>query len=189
MSLADAFRSMIPAASLVKLAGAVALAVPLIAGCAGEGDGGGFRPMYATPLDGGPRLDEKLKAVEFASIPGRVGQRIRNELLFQSTGGGDAAAPRYKLEVVLKERVLTTLVNQDGRSLGQVYTVDADFRLISSADKAVILTGASYGRASFERFTSIYSNVRAREDAENRVARTIAVDIKSRLAAYLSSRA
>ena len=179
MSWSEAFRS------VRRGLGAVALIAPLLAGCAGEG---GFRPMYATPLDGSPSVDQKLSAVEFSSIPGRVGQRIRNELMFQATGGGEASQPRYKLEVILKERIITTLVNRDGQSLGQVYTVDANFRLISLSDKAVILTGASYGRASFERFTSIYANVRAREDAENRVARTIASDIRSRLAAFLSSR-
>lgn len=187
MSWADAFRSVMPALSVTRLLGVVALAAPLVAGC--SGDGSGFRPMYAAPLDGGPSLDEKLASVEFGRIPGRVGQRIRNELSFQATGGGDRAPPRYKLEVILKERVLTTLVERDGKSRGQVYTVDADFRLISTTDKAVILTGASFGRASFERFTSIYANVRAREDAENRVARTIATDIRSRLAAFLSARA
>ena len=49
-----------------------------------------------------------------------------------------------------------------------------------------MLTGSSHGRAGFERFQSIYSNVRAREDAENRAARTIADDLKTRLAIYLS---
>ena len=49
-----------------------------------------------------------------------------------------------------------------------------------------MLEGTSHARAGFERFDSIYSNVRAREDAENRAARTIADDLKTRLAAYLS---
>lgn len=181
MSLPDAFRS------IGKVLGALVLLAPMVGGC--SGDGGGFRPMYAAPIDGGPSLDAKLAAVDFGTIPGRVGQRIRNELMFQATGGGNPAAQRFKLEVVLKERVLTTLVNRDGQSQGQVYSVDANFRLISTVDKAIILTGASFGRASFERVTSIYSNVRAREDAENRAARTVASDIRSRLAAFLSSRA
>ena len=51
-----------------------------------------------------------------------------------------------------------------------------------------MLQGTSHARAGFERFQSIYSNVRAREDAENRAARTIADDLKTRLAAYLSGR-
>ena len=53
-------------------------------------------------------------------------------------------------------------------------------------DKKVLLTGASYGRAGFERFQQIYSNVRARDDAENRAAKTIADDLKTRVAAAIS---
>ena len=52
-----------------------------------------------------------------------------------------------------------------------------------------MLQGTSHARASFERFSSIYSNVRARDDAENRAAKTIAEDLKTRLAAYLSGAA
>ena len=52
-----------------------------------------------------------------------------------------------------------------------------------------MLQGASHGRAGFERFQSIYSNVRARDDAENRAARTVADDLKMRLATYLSGAA
>ena len=66
------------------------------------------------------------------------------------------------------------------------YSVAASFRLIDSKAKKVVFQGTSHARAPFERFESIYSNVRAREDAENRAARTIADDLKSRLAAYLS---
>jgi LPS-assembly lipoprotein len=50
----------------------------------------------------------------------------------------------------------------------------------------VVFQGTSNARAPFERFESIYSNVRAREDAENRAARIVADDLKTRLAAYLS---
>jgi LPS-assembly lipoprotein len=64
--------------------------------------------------------------------------------------------------------------------------VEASFRLIDSRTKRVVFEGTSHARAGFERFESIYSNVRAREDAENRAARTIADDLKTRLATYLS---
>ena len=73
-----------------------------------------------------------------------------------------------------------------GRPSGAVYSVQASFRLIDIRSKKVVFQGTSHGRAPFERFDSIYSNVRAREDAENRAARTIAEDLKTRLAAYLS---
>jgi LPS-assembly lipoprotein len=41
----------------------------------------------------------------------------------------------------------------------------------------------------FQRFESVYSNVRARKEAEDRAATTIAEDLKSRLAAFLSNAA
>jgi LPS-assembly lipoprotein len=158
----------------------------LVAGC---GDSG-FRPMYASSaITGGPDVNQKLAELEIAPIPGRVGQRLRNELIYQSTGGGLAAQPVYRLEVVIRESLTPTLVQSDGNSSGSVYNLNASFRLIRIADKSVALTGASYGRIAFQRFDSVFANVRARNDAENRAATTIADDLKSRLAAFLSNAA
>ncbi len=162
----------------------VGLAVLMGAVLAACGDTG-FRPLYA-PSAAGVVASERLKEVDFAPIPGRVGQRIRNGLIFESTGGGYAAPPQYRFEVVLQENVTSTLVNTKGEVAGAVYSIQASFRLIDSKAKKVVFQGASHARAPFERFEAIYSNVRAREDAENRAARTVAEDIKTRLAAYLS---
>jgi LPS-assembly lipoprotein len=144
-----------------------------------------LRPMYA-PTGLGSEVKEKFKQVDFAPIPGRVGQRIRNDLVFQSTGGGNPLPPTHRLEVVLNESLVSTLVRATGEAEGQVYTLQAAFRLIDTSSKKVVFQGTSHARASFERFESIYSNVRARDDAENRAARTIADDLTTRLAAYLS---
>lgn len=164
------------------------LALALAGGLTACGDST-FRPLYA-PTASGDYVPEQLKKVEFAPIPGRVGQRIRNDLIFQSTGGGNPLPPQYRFEVVLQENLTSTLVSvtgpNAGRPAGQVYSVQASFRLIDNRTKKVVFQGASHARAAFERFESIYSNVRGREDAENRTARTIAEDLKTRLAAYLS---
>jgi LPS-assembly lipoprotein len=160
---------------------AVLLLAATLAAC---GDSG-FRPLYA-PSASGALVTDRMKEVDFAPIPGRVGQRIRNDLIFQSTGGGYPLPPQYRFEVVLQENVTSTLVDIKGNVSGAVYAVQASFRLISSKEKKVVFQGASHARAPFERFESVYSNVRAREDAENRAARTISDDLKTRLAAYLS---
>ena len=162
-----------------------AIAAPVLAACGSSG----FRPMYGSSAFGGNDLNEKLAKVEIAPIPGRVGQRIRNELMYQTTGGGAAATPLYRLELVLSETVSATLVATDGDALGSVYSIDVNFRLIRASDKSVVLKGTSFGRAGFERFRSIFANVRAREEAENRAASTVGLELKSRLAAYLSSAA
>jgi LPS-assembly lipoprotein len=158
--------------------------VPMLAtGC---GDSG-FRPLYATSSLNGTSVNQKLAELEIAPVPGRVGQRLRNELIFQATGGGYAAPQAtYRLEIVLTESIAATLVQIDGNSSGSVYNLNARFRLIRLDDKSVALEGVSYGRSAFQRFDSVYSNVRARREAEDRAAQTVADDMRARLTAFLS---
>jgi LPS-assembly lipoprotein len=173
--------------SKIRVALACAAMPVLVAGC---GDSG-FHPLYATsPLVGGTNVAAKLASLEIAPIPGRVGQRVRNEMIFQSTGGGaEALNPVYRLEIVMTESIAATLVQIDGNSSGSIYNLNARFKLIRIADKSVALQGESNGRIMFQRFDSVFSNVRARHDAEDRAASTVADDLKSRLAAYLSNAA
>lgn len=157
----------------------------LLAGCGN----GGFRPMYADAALGGLGASEKLAKLEVAPIPGRVGQRIRNEMIFESTGGALPAPPVYRLEIALRESVTSTLVKIDGDAQGNTFNLDASFRIVRISDKVVVLEGASYGRAAFEKFDSVFADVRARRDAEDRAARTVAADLKSRLTAFLATAA
>ncbi len=169
--------------SLVRACLATLCAVPLLAACGSDG----IRPLYGSAGIGGAAAEQKLAAVDVGTIPSRVGQRIRNELIYQTTGGGAPAEPLYRLEVAMRESVTSTLVLVTGDARTQVYNLDASFKLIRIADKSVMLEGKSYARAGFERYSSIFSNVRAREDAENRAAKTVGEDLKSRLAAFLAS--
>jgi LPS-assembly lipoprotein len=150
----------------------------LLGGCSGSS---GFHPLYATADYGGTGASEKLAALDIAPIPGRVGQRIRNELIYQSTGGGAPVPPEYRVEIAIRESVSSTLVKIDGNATGQVYNLDASYRLIRLSDKSVIAEGKSYSRAGFERLSSIFANVRARQDAENRAAKTIGEELRTRL--------
>ena len=186
MSLFDARKAGLLATRCGVRAGAVlacGLAATLLSGC---GDGG-FRPLYGSSAIGGADVTTKLAGVDIAPIPGRLGQRLRNELIFNSTGGGAAATPVYRLEVAVKENVISTLVKSDGDALSQIYTADATFNLIRLSDKKVVLKGTSFGRAGFERNPSIFSNVRAQDDAQNRAANSIATEMKTRLAAFLAT--
>jgi len=150
--------------------------------------GCGFQPLYGTSA-GGSRLGAVMAGVDITPIPGRVGQRVRNELIFENTGGGGRPdKSSYKLDIVIKESVINELVKISGDAKGQVYELDATFKLIGH-DGTVLLEGKATSRAAYERFETIFSNVRARVDAEDRAARTVAESIKIRIAAYLSQAA
>lgn len=164
----------------------VIAAVALATGLSACSDGTGFRPLYASKEFGGSGARERFAAVDVAPIPGRVGQQIRNELIFESSGGGNRPPQVYRLEVAIRESVAATRVRLDATSASQIYKLDANYRLIRLDDKSVVAEGKSASRAAFERVTSIFANVRARRDAEDRAARTLAEELRTRLMAHLS---
>lgn len=160
------------------------LAIVLTAGVAGCG----FQPLYGTTASG-VSLNTAMKAVDIGPIPGRVGQKVRNELIFDTTGGGDADLPVYRLEIALRESIENTLVDLTGDPQGQVYQVYTTFRLVRIRDSQMVFEGKSNARAAFDKRDSVFSDVRARRDAEDRAAKTIAEAIRTRLSAYLATAA
>ena len=172
---------------VLALIGAVLLAAPALSAC---------QPLYGS-TESGARLKDVMAGLDIPEIPGRVGQRVRNELIFGVTGGARPAASLYRLDISVRETVTDTLVRRTGNAQGQLYSLDALFKLVRLADNKVVLEGKSAGRAALDR-TSIlqpsgkqarllFSDVRARIDAENRAARTVAEGIRTRIAAFLSS--
>ncbi len=162
---------------------AIAIAVSAAACALG---GCGFQPLYGGTTAGGEKLANVMAGVEIDPIPGRVGQKIRNELIFATTGGGYGAPSRYKLDISIKESLTDQLVEITGDATGQVYQIDATFKLMDPMGK-VLLQGTAISRAPYNRFQEIFANVRARYDAENRAARTIADSIRTRIAAYMNT--
>lgn len=191
MSLADGLRGRVSGRGFKGRRGLVATfgvaALCILGGC---GDGStGFRPLYGSAALGGAAAQEKLATVDVAPIPGRVGQRIRNELIFQTTGGGRPATPQYRMDIAIRESVVSTLVMVNGNAGGQIYSIEASYNLIRLSDKSVVASGKSFGRASFDRVTSIFANVEARQDAENRAAQSVGEELRTRLLAILSTTA
>jgi LPS-assembly lipoprotein len=151
----------------------------------------GFQPLYGsgTKTASGARLSEAMAAVNVSPIPGRVGQKLRNELIFSNTGGNYAADTRYRLNIAIRERVIDQLVQISGDAKGQVYQLEASFKLVDSASGKVIHSGVALSRAAYNRYQEIFANVRARRDAENRAADTVAESIKTQIAAFLATSA
>jgi LPS-assembly lipoprotein len=168
-----------PALFAALLAGLAALA---LAGC-------GFQPLYGGTTAGGQKLAEVMSGVNITPIPGRVGQKLRNELIFANTGGGDPGKTRYKLDIAIKESVADQLVQITGDATGQVYQLEATFKLIDASSGKVLMQGKAISRAPYNRFQEIFANVRARYDAENRAARTVSESLKTQIAAFLTNAA
>lgn len=171
------------------LRGAAAVA---FAGLLSIGAGGcGFHPLYG-PTASGADLSEVMKTVDVAGIPSRTGQRLRNELIFGTTGGNAPLPPVYRLDVALRETRRNALVTSQGLPTGQVVQLDAEYRLVRLKDNETVFKAYSTAEAAFNLVGttglagSTYGDVRAAIDAENRAARSLADTMKTRLAMFLS---
>lgn len=164
---------------VLAAAGCALLLAPVVSAC---------QPLYGR-TQSGARLKDVMAGLKVTEIPGRVGQKVRNELIFATAGGGRPADVQYRLDISVRESVSNTLVDLAGDVQGQLYNLDAQFKLVRLADNQMVLQGKSAGRAAFDWFDSSFTNTRARIDAENRAARVVADGIRTRVAAFLSSTA
>jgi len=160
----------------------------LTAGC--------FEPLYAdrpTPV-GTASLPNQLRAVDVAAIDTPSGSRIarvsvgvRNELIYDLTGGSGGFSPTHRLDVKLAATQLQVIVDiATARPDVNNYGIDSTYTLTELATGRVVVKGQTFARVSYnipgqeQRF----AGERGLRDAENRAAKEIAENIRSRLASY-----
>jgi len=144
----------------------------------------GLRPMYA-PLPDGSRASDNLRAIEILEIRTRVGQKLRNDLIFGFTGGDNADSALYELKIVLTKNVSSVSVEQfSDTPAAKLLTLNASFILTDIASGRTLLSGSNFANASYDFSDQRYANIRAERDAENRAAKVVAEDLQARIAAY-----
>lgn len=159
----------------------------LVSGC--------FKPMYGTDaIPNGSNVAEKMRAIEVApvNVSGanlrlpRLGGQVRNELIFQLTGGGEPNTTDYRIVVSVSGAVSTVISNvSTGRSTTQSYAATASYSLIDVSTGKQLISGTTISRASFDLpGQQFFAGQRALRDTEDRVAKVIAEDIRNRLASY-----
>ncbi len=145
---------------------------------------GCFKPLYGGVE--GAALQNDLAAIAIDPIPERSGHYLSNELRFLLNGTGSEVKPKYRLQIVLRERVQASLVDSTSQraSAGSI-VIDADYKLLPIGGGAPVASGVAFTFASYDRSSQRFANIRAARDAEIRDARTLAEQIKNRLAIAL----
>ena len=158
----------------------------LVCAVAALGLSGCFQPLYA-PVNG-VDAGEELRAVAIDPIPERLGHYLHNELVLAFDGTGGGTPPRYHLEVVARERLLTPLVDTfSGRADAATIAVEADYKLVPIGGGEPVTAGTAITNAAYDRSAQRFANIRAARDSEIRVAKTLADQIRTRIAAALIS--
>ena len=169
----------------------VALALAgLTAGC--------FQPLYAErPTAAGTTgVAARLSSVDVASIDAPSGSRarvsvgVRDELIYDLTGGAGGASPLYRLNVRLAATQLQVIVDiNTARPDINNYGIDANYTLTEIATGKPVVRGNTFARVSYnipgqqQRF----AGERGLRDAEDRAAKEIAENIRNRLASHFAA--
>lgn len=163
-----------------RLGGCGVLALAL-AGC--------FRPLYGPSASGVP-VQDILATISVDPVSDRIGHYLVEELRFNLLNGlQEPVKPVYKLTMSIEEKVASAIVSsQTGRASNATVTVTVNYTLNKYGTQDKVLGGIAVGSASYDRSVQRFASVRAARDAEIRVARNLADQIRTRLAADLAYR-
>lgn len=164
------------------------------AGLLAASTAGCFQPMYAETKPGeGPVLDQQFKDMEIAFAEGRLGNEVRNDLIFALTGGaGNPVGAPYRLLLNVSSTTSEAAVVSPLTGLPEVelVTVDVGWRLYDVGNlKTPVASGKAVGKASLDSGYQRFARARAIRDAENRSSGVVAEQIRTQLASYFLTRA
>lgn len=163
--------------ALAVLAGLLPLA---LTGCT-------LQPLYGTAAVVEPGSETfSLSSVGVGEVDSRVGQQVRNHLLFMMHGGNDPVEHRHevRLQVTSFEKQTSSHTSLRDTTAGTV-TVNASYNVFDARTQERLTGGTRSATASFDRTSQSFANERAVRDAENRAGRDVAEQLRFAILADL----
>lgn len=141
------------------------------------------QPLYGettSSIDGRTVTDNsRLSLVTIPPLGNRVGQEVRNQLIFLMSGGkGLPADPAYRLDLGVSALASSAVTIETGRRAFEptsgIMIVSGDYRLSDARTGKLISAGRRAAQASYDIPAQEFAALRARRDAENRAGRELA---------------
>jgi LPS-assembly lipoprotein len=149
---------------------------------------GCVRPLYG-PLSEGGDVASELQTIAVDPIPNRLGHYLGNELIFAFNGTGSQVPAKYRLGVTVTESLQAPLIDTvTGYPTAATIVVIADYKLVPVQGGEPIAKGQVTAAASYDRTSQRFTDIRASRDAEIRDAKTLADQIRTRIAAAIATR-
>lgn len=142
--------------------------------------------MYAGGSQGA--VAQGLAAVDVPVIEGRAGWLVRNALvdrLGAAHNGGGAAAPRYRLDVRLDDRLEGLGVLSDDTIGRERRILRARYQLVELATGTILLDATAGSDAGIDVVSSEYATIAAEQTALENLSRDIAGRIATQIALVL----
>src|SRR5215212_10423064 len=154
-----------------------------------------FQPLYASrSVSGGTPLGTQMAQVQVEHVDApngtpesRIAVELQNALDFEMNGGGGLISPTHTLKVrmsVGRSSIITDVTT--GRVLSEITGIDSTFTLTELATGKAVMAGRTFTRVSsdYPGQQQRFARVRARLDAENRAAKVIAENVRTRVASF-----
>jgi LPS-assembly lipoprotein len=154
---------------------AAAAAAVALAGC-------GLQPMYAG--GGSGTVARGLAAVQVPAIEGQAGWLVRNALV-ERLGSGVPAAPLYRLDVRLDDKLEGLGVLNDDTIGRERRTLRARYQLVDLNSGAIMVDATAGSDAGIDVVSSEYATLAAEQTALENLSRELAAQIAVKLALTL----
>jgi LPS-assembly lipoprotein len=159
--------------------------------------GGCFQPLYGTSTETGrPAVRDALSAIDVQQIDAaantseaRLAVQIRNDLLFNFTGGGYSAPATHKLKVQINgNRAVVAIDRATALPNIETYTLRTTYSLTEIATGKVVVTGNASTAVSYDTLgQQRFARLSGMHDAERRAAKVLSDNVTTRLASYFIS--
>jgi LPS-assembly lipoprotein len=149
--------------------------------------GGCFQPLYGDLPLGRTSVRDALREVEVAPIDGRVPQELRNDLIFELTGGdGNPIGAPYRLNITVSSGIATPPIIDPATGIAavEIVSLNVTYRLLEVGSNKTVVNDRALARITVDRSLQRFARYRGVRDAENRAAKSVAEQIRARLASY-----
>jgi LPS-assembly lipoprotein len=144
--------------------------------------GCGLQPMYAG--GGSGAVAQGLAAIDVPPIEGRAGWLVRNALN-ERLGQRDGVAPRYRLDVLLDDK-LEGLGLLTGETIGRERrTLRARYQLVDLASGRIVVDATAGSDAGIDVVSSEFATIAAEQTALENLSREVADRIVTRVTVAL----
>ncbi len=148
--------------------------------------GCGYQPLYGTSATGS-RVSSQLSSVVVEPQNTRTGQLIRNEVL-ASIGKNSSKFSRYRLAFTSSENDENTVKTFGSDTLRKSYRLNVKFTLANTSNGKIIHKGSTFAHVSYDNTAAPFSDYQAQISAQERAAKEVGNDIRTRLAAYFATK-
>lgn len=157
------------------------LTAPMIASC-------GFTPLYAERDSASITAD--LSGLDVRAPDTKLGRELKFNLLdLLSSSGNPPSNPVYVVELAPTVYDEDLAIERDAEVTRRNLVMVVPFRLVDAATQKVVMRSTARSRSSYNRVDSEFANIVAAQDAESRIARAIADDIKLQLSIHFDRQA